>query len=126
VILELLASGALGPTAVRILRRHLTPENHESVLARATGRSRHEIDVLVAELAPRPDAPTLVRRLPTTASPTRRPPTSAAVQTAPMAPSTPIPTTSRRPTWSARTSPCGCPCVGARAYQRLLQEGRDP
>jgi hypothetical protein len=65
VILDLLASGSLTLTSVRILRRHLTPENYEGVLAKAKGRSRHGIDALVAELAPQPDIPTSVRRLPT-------------------------------------------------------------
>lgn len=64
VILELLATGALSVTTVRLLREHLTPENYETVLARASGRSRREIDALVAELAPRPDAPSAVRKLP--------------------------------------------------------------
>jgi 5-methylcytosine-specific restriction endonuclease McrA len=63
-ILDRLASGALSLTTVRLLRRHLTPENHESVLARAEGRRRHEIDILLAELAPQPDVPPSVRRLP--------------------------------------------------------------
>src|SRR6185503_18235624 len=54
VILDLLASGDVTLTAVRLLGRHLTPENHEAVLARAEGRSRHEVEVLIAELAPRP------------------------------------------------------------------------
>ncbi len=65
VILEALASGAMSLTSVRILRPHLTPENHEAVLARASGRSRREIEALVAELAPRPDVPSSVRKLPT-------------------------------------------------------------
>jgi hypothetical protein len=64
VILEMLATGALSVTTVRLLREHLTPENHETVLARAGGRSRREIDALVAELAPRPDEPSSVRKLP--------------------------------------------------------------
>ncbi len=64
VILEHLTSGAMSLTSVRLLRRHLTPENHEAVLARACGRSRREIEALVAELAPRPDVPTSVRKLP--------------------------------------------------------------
>jgi len=65
VILDLLASGAMSLTSVRILRPHLTPENHETVLTRASGRSRREIEALVAELAPRPDVPSSVRKLPT-------------------------------------------------------------
>src|SRR5882672_10288303 len=70
VILEALASGALSLTSVRMLRPHLTPENHEAVLARACGRRRREIEALVAELAPRPDVPSSVRKLPT-ATPAR-------------------------------------------------------
>jgi hypothetical protein len=64
VILDHLVSGAMSLTSVRLLRRHLTPENHEAVLARACGKSRREIEALVAELAPRPDVPTSVRKLP--------------------------------------------------------------
>src|SRR5438876_3337434 len=64
-ILDLLASGAMSLTSVRILRPHLTLENHQDVLARAGGRSRREIEALVAELAPRPDVPTSVRKVPT-------------------------------------------------------------
>src|SRR5437899_1562191 len=64
VILEALASGAMSLTSVRLLRRHLTPENHQGVLARAGGRSLREIEALVAELAPRPDVPSTVRKLP--------------------------------------------------------------
>ncbi|HEY8150106.1 MAG TPA: hypothetical protein VIK51_14460, partial [Vicinamibacteria bacterium] len=64
VILDYLASGAMSLTSVRLMRRHLTPENHEAVLARVCGRSRREIEALVAELAPRPDVPSSVRKLP--------------------------------------------------------------
>jgi 5-methylcytosine-specific restriction endonuclease McrA len=64
VILDLLATGKLSLTSVRMLRKHLTPENHEAVLARANGRSRPQIEALVAELAPRPDAQPSVRKLP--------------------------------------------------------------
>jgi hypothetical protein len=64
VILDHLASGAMSLTSVRLLRRHLTAENHEAVIARACGRSRREIEALVAELAPRPDVPSSVRKLP--------------------------------------------------------------
>src|SRR6266487_4880342 len=74
VILAALASGAMSLTSVRMLRPHLTPENHEAVPARACGRSRREIEALIAELAPRPDVPSSVRRLPTaTPTPTLMP-----------------------------------------------------
>jgi hypothetical protein len=115
MILDLLASGAMSLTSVRMLRPHLTPENHEAVLARASGRSRREIEALVAELAPRPDVPSSVRKLPTvTPAPSILPapslmpaPTSPATRVdaaivgppesaPPISPPTPRPTT-RRP-----------------------------
>jgi hypothetical protein len=64
VILDGLASGALSLTTVRMLNPHLTPENHQAVLERASGCSRREIEALVAELAPRPDVASSVRKLP--------------------------------------------------------------
>jgi 5-methylcytosine-specific restriction endonuclease McrA len=64
VILDLLASGSVTQTSVRVLAPHLTAENHEAALARASGRSREGIDALVAELAPQPDVEASVRKLP--------------------------------------------------------------
>ena len=67
VVLDLLASGSVTLSAIRMLGPHLTPENHESVLARARHRRREGILVLVAELAPRPDVVSSVRKLPVAA-----------------------------------------------------------
>jgi hypothetical protein len=64
-LLDLLATGELSLTSVRLLRPYLTPVNHEAVLARARGRSRQDGPALIAELAPRPDVPSSVRKLPT-------------------------------------------------------------
>jgi 5-methylcytosine-specific restriction endonuclease McrA len=65
VVLDLLACGSLTLTSVRILSPHLTPENHEVALEKAKGQTRRQIEALVAELAPRPDVPTTIRKLPT-------------------------------------------------------------
>ncbi|HET8644880.1 MAG TPA: hypothetical protein VFO85_05295, partial [Vicinamibacteria bacterium] len=89
-VLELLASGALSLTAIRLLGRHLTPENHATVLARAANRTRREIEALIAELAPRPDAPTLVRRLPAPAE-ARTSPARAVLPLETTAPVSPLP-----------------------------------
>src|SRR5258707_14563780 len=51
-ILDHLASGALSLTTVRLLRPHLTPENHEAVLAEATGRSRPDRPELMPRRGP--------------------------------------------------------------------------
>ena len=75
VVADLLASGAITVSAVRLLHKHLTVANHVEVLARARGRSQREIEALVAELAPQPDAPSTLRKLPE--APLARPATVA-------------------------------------------------
>jgi hypothetical protein len=76
LLLTLLADGRLHLTAIAKLAPHLTPENREALLNRAAHRSKREIEELVAELAPRPDAPAVMRKLPDrragTASPALR------------------------------------------------------
>jgi hypothetical protein len=82
LILDLLASGELSLSAVRMLRPYLTMENHERVLDRARNARRVDIERLVAELAPRPDVPSTVRKLPVT----RTEPSSAPVMVSAQAP----------------------------------------
>lgn len=62
--LGLLRSGTITLTALRLLAPHLTEENHRSLLAAARGKRRAEIEQMVARLAPWPDAPDFVRKLP--------------------------------------------------------------
>lgn len=71
-ILPMLASGDVHLTAVSRLAAHLTEDNADAILARAVGRSRREIDAIVAELAPKPDVPPSVRRIPAAPRPDRR------------------------------------------------------
>jgi hypothetical protein len=109
VILDRLTSGEVTLTSVRLLGRHLTPENHQAVLANANGRSRQQIEALVAELAPRPDIPTSVRRLPTftmTATPSEA---ASGVTSEPTPAATPSP---------AALSPTPRPIVQATAPER--------
>ncbi|MCL6650063.1 MAG: hypothetical protein K6U89_17245 [Chloroflexi bacterium] len=75
VILELLASGALTLTTVTLLAPHLTSANHRELLQAASGRSKREVEVLVASLHPQPPVPVMIRRLP------QRPPMTAAAGT---------------------------------------------
>ncbi len=65
LVLDMLADGRVHLSAVAKLAPHLRDDNAETLLARAAHRSKREIEMLVAELAPRPDVPSLVRRLPT-------------------------------------------------------------
>jgi hypothetical protein len=75
ILLDLLAEGALTLTAVTLLAPHLTPENHEGVLGQAQHKSKREVEQIVAWLRPRPDVPTLIRKLPerTVQQPIERP-----------------------------------------------------
>jgi hypothetical protein len=88
VILDRLAEGALSLTAVRLLAPHLTTDNHAEVLEAARGLSRSEVEIIVARLAPKPDVPTTVRRLPAPRSAPELPPlpTPASISTALVAP----------------------------------------
>ena len=101
-ILDLLDSGALSLTSVRLLGRHLTVDNHEAVLAQAVGMTRREIEVLIAELAPRPDVPGLIRKLPSRAA--RAAPVVALVPTEVAAGTGTAPTT-RPPASTPRLAP---------------------
>jgi len=46
------------------LAPHFTPGSRDELLRRATHKSKREIDELVAEIAPRPDVPAGIRKLP--------------------------------------------------------------
>ena len=74
MILDRLAAGTVSLTSVRLLSPHLTAENHEAVLMRAERLRRRDVEALVAELAPRPDAPATVRKVPTHAALEAKPP----------------------------------------------------
>ena len=63
-ILTMLGDGRLHLSGIALLAPHLTVENQETLLRRATHRSKREIEELIAELAPREDVPALMRRLP--------------------------------------------------------------
>ncbi len=64
MLLAMLADGCLHLTAIAKLAPHLTPENREALLKRAARKSKREIEELVAELEPRPDARAVMRKLP--------------------------------------------------------------
>jgi 5-methylcytosine-specific restriction endonuclease McrA len=75
VLLTMLADGRLHLTGLAKLAPHLTRENRDDLLARAAHRTRRQIEDLVAEIAPRPDAPAVMRKLPERPAVTAPPPT---------------------------------------------------
>jgi hypothetical protein len=62
-IVDMLVSGALTPTTVRLLARHVTAENHEELLAVAAGMGKQAVEELLACRFPQADVPPRVRAL---------------------------------------------------------------
>jgi hypothetical protein len=96
VILDKLAEGLLNLTTARLLAPHVTADNHAELFAAAAGKSRREVEELLARHAPRPDVPASVRKLPAPAPsplPVLAPPAPSASEPA----AAPLPLPSRRP-----------------------------
>jgi 5-methylcytosine-specific restriction endonuclease McrA len=62
-ILDLIDAGAVTLTTIRLLAPHLTAENSRELLERARHKSKREVELLIATVDPKPDAPTVVRKL---------------------------------------------------------------
>ncbi len=75
VLLEMLADGRLHLSGIATLAPILTQANIDSVLTRATHKTKQKIKELVAELAPKPDIPDTVRKLPERRRPVEATPT---------------------------------------------------
>jgi len=60
---SLLASGAVHLSTLELLREHLTDENHEELLASVSGKTKREVEALLATRFPKPDAPAKIRQL---------------------------------------------------------------
>jgi hypothetical protein len=63
-VLDALRKGDVTLTAIGLLGRHLTTENHRELLAAARHKSKREVEQIVAALAPKPDVRASARRLP--------------------------------------------------------------
>jgi hypothetical protein len=64
VLLTMLERGDLTLTTVRLLAPHLNERNCVDVLLRAKHHCKREVEEIVASLRPKPDAPTVLRKLP--------------------------------------------------------------
>jgi hypothetical protein len=99
MLLEMLADGRLHVSGVADLAPFLTAENRDAVLSRAVHKTKRQIERLAAELHPRPDVPSVMRKLPeASVAPTARPvelipgtvPDSSPALTAQAAPRSPV------------------------------------
>ena len=88
-VLGELREGRVHLSGLRLLAPHLSDDNCRAVLEEARGKSKRMIEEQVARIAPKPDAPTVIRKLPSAAS---APPASAPPASAPAVPAPVIPT----------------------------------
>jgi hypothetical protein len=56
-LFEAIADGRLHLTAVSLLATHVTDENVDELISAASHRSKADLEILIARLAPRPDVP---------------------------------------------------------------------
>ena len=75
VVLEKLAEGSIHLSALRTLAPCLTAENHLALLEAAKHKSKEEVERIAAAVRPRPDVPSVIRKLPEPGG--SEPPTSA-------------------------------------------------
>ncbi|OGR59408.1 MAG: hypothetical protein A2X36_12700 [Elusimicrobia bacterium GWA2_69_24] len=68
-IVTRLEEGKTSLTAINLVAPLLTAENHRSVLDAARGKTKREVQMIVARLDPKPEVAEVVRRLPETAQP---------------------------------------------------------
>ncbi|WP_394841942.1 hypothetical protein LZC95_33310 [Pendulispora brunnea] len=59
--LPLIENGDIHLTAFLMLREHLTEENHAELLRAASGKTKAQVQELLAARFPRPDAPSMIR-----------------------------------------------------------------
>src|SRR5262249_44199347 len=62
-VIEAMRSGGVHLAGLRVLAPHLTIENHATLLAEAAGKSRRDIELLVARVAPQPSVRTIIAPL---------------------------------------------------------------
>jgi hypothetical protein len=65
LILQFLTDASITLTTVCLLASHLTVENYERLLGDARCKTKREVEMLIATLAPKPAVASMVRKLPT-------------------------------------------------------------
>jgi hypothetical protein len=64
VLLDAIASGRVHLSSIVLLRDHFRDRNIDELLEQAAGKSKRQVEEIVARLAPKLDVPSLIRKLP--------------------------------------------------------------
>src|SRR5262245_63630743 len=62
-VVDRLAAGTLSPTTVRLIAKRATPENASALIEAATGKTKRQVEELLARLFPDLDVPASIRPL---------------------------------------------------------------
>src|SRR5262249_59566985 len=62
-VVDRLTAGSLSPTTVRLIARRATPENGRALIEAATGKSKRQVEKLLARLFPEREVPASIRPL---------------------------------------------------------------
>jgi hypothetical protein len=82
-ILDRLAEGSINLTTIRLLFKHLTPENHRELVDASRGKSKRDVEKIIATHFPQPVVPFSVRKLPALPPPVVAPPAPLALSVEP-------------------------------------------
>ena len=115
-IIGLIENGSIHLSALVRLRDHLTDANHAELLREASGKSKRELEQLLAARFPQADAPPRIRKLPQ--------PRQAQSQTESL-PLSAAPPQARRPPASSPAPPLFGPVQGPVARLRRAPRGRE-
>jgi hypothetical protein len=63
-VIEIVRSGRVHISGLRLLAPHITEDNHVEILSEAAGKSKRAIEEMVARLSPKPPVLTTIRRIP--------------------------------------------------------------
>jgi hypothetical protein len=108
-LLGAIERGELHLSSLVLLRDHLTEANVEELVAATRGRSKREVEELLARRAPRPDVPSTLRRLPAQRRPaaSAAPPAASAEGTQDASNAPPVGSLAAAPVGSPLASPVG-------------------
>ena len=90
-VLNRLAAGSLSPSTVRLIAKHATSENAQALIEAATGKTKRQVELILARLFPQSEVPASIRPLGPAPSPFP-PGLTAAPSLLPLSTPTPTPT----------------------------------
>jgi len=105
-VMDRLVAGSLSPTTVRLIAKHATVENAPALIDAATGKTKRQVEQLLARLFPEQDVRTSIRPLGPAPSP---PPSSRATSSVGTIGPTPLASTIAMPLLPPTTTACPLP-----------------